>query len=145
MSKNEMPVAVGGSSLMVIFSVLCLVVFALLSASTVQADVRLSEASACAVADYYAADCRAEEIVAQIREGNVPADVEYDGETFRFSCPVSETRKLVVMGRVEESRCEILCWQTVSVADWNEAIKKTYIGSLHIVYTRDSAQKEVTI
>ncbi len=32
-----------------------------------------------------------------------------------------------------------------SVADWNEAIKKTYIGSLHIVCTRDSAQKEVTI
>ena len=38
--------AVGGSSLLVIFSVLCLTVFALLSVSTVQADRRLAEASA---------------------------------------------------------------------------------------------------
>ncbi len=32
-----------------------------------------------------------------------------------------------------------------SVADWNEAIKQTYTGSLHIVYTRDGVQKEVTM
>ena len=38
--------AIGGSSLLVIFAVLCLTVFALLSLSTVQADNRLSDASA---------------------------------------------------------------------------------------------------
>ena len=52
--------AVGGSSLLVIFAVLCLTVFALLGLSTVQADGRLSGASAEAVSAYYAADCRAE-------------------------------------------------------------------------------------
>ena len=41
--------AVGGSSLLVIFAVLCLTVFALLGLSTVQAGQRLSNASAEAV------------------------------------------------------------------------------------------------
>ena len=35
--------------------------------------------------------------------------------------------------------------QVHSVADWNEAVKKTYTGSLQIVYTRDGVQQEVTI
>ena len=47
---------VGGSSLLVIFAVLCLTVFALLGLSTVQAGGRLSEASAEAVSAYYAGD-----------------------------------------------------------------------------------------
>ena len=54
------PPAVGGVSLLVVFAVLCLTVFALLSLSTVRADARLSEASAQSVADYYAADCEAQ-------------------------------------------------------------------------------------
>lgn len=52
------PPTVGGSSLLVIFAVLCLTVFALLSLSTVQADGRLSQTSAEAAQAYYAADCR---------------------------------------------------------------------------------------
>ena len=40
---------VGGSSLLVIFAVLCLTVFALLGFSTVQADRRLADASIAAV------------------------------------------------------------------------------------------------
>ena len=43
------PPAVGGSSLLVIFAVLCLTVFAMLALSTVQANGRLSDASAEAV------------------------------------------------------------------------------------------------
>ena len=63
------PPPVGGASLLVVFAVLCLTVFALLSLSTVRANGRLSEASAQAVADYYAADCAAQEILARLRAG----------------------------------------------------------------------------
>lgn len=63
------PPALGGSSLLVAFAVLALTVFALLSLSTVQADVRLADASAQAVSDYYAADCEAQEILARLRSG----------------------------------------------------------------------------
>ena len=57
------PPALGGISLLVVFAVLCLTVFALLSLSTVRADERLSDASAQAVKNYYAADCKAQELL----------------------------------------------------------------------------------
>ena len=47
------PPAVGGTYL--------LVVFALLSLATVQADRRLADSAVQGVADYYAADCKAQE------------------------------------------------------------------------------------
>ena len=77
-NKQQVPV-IGGSSLLVIFAVLCLTVFALLGFSTVQADKRLSDISAEAVSDYYAADCQAEEIFALLRSGQIPDDVSTDG------------------------------------------------------------------
>ena len=67
MNHKHAPPAVGGSSLLVIFSVLCLTVFALLSLSTVQASGRLSSTSAQAVAAYYQADSQAEAILARLR------------------------------------------------------------------------------
>ena len=52
--RRSVPPAPGASALLVIFAVLCLTVLAMLSLSTVQADARLSDASAEAVAGYYA-------------------------------------------------------------------------------------------
>jgi len=120
MDKKSGPAAVGGSSLLVIFAVLCLVVFALLSASTVQADGRLSKASADAVTAYYEADCKAEEILSQLRSGTVPPGVEMNGSHFYYECPVSETQTLIVSGILSGDFYEILQWQTVSVTEWGE-------------------------
>ncbi|MEG0780884.1 MAG: hypothetical protein RR426_09800, partial [Oscillospiraceae bacterium] len=76
MRKSEFsPPAVGGSSLLVIFAVLCLTVFSLLALSTVEANGRLSLAMAQSVEDYYAADCAAEEILSRLRAGEVPDGV----------------------------------------------------------------------
>ena len=69
------PPALGGSSLLVVFAVLALTVFALLSLSTVRADVRLGDAAAKAVSDYYTADAQAQEILAQLRNGETPVEV----------------------------------------------------------------------
>lgn len=60
--RGGLPPAVGGVSLLTAFAVLCLTVFALLSLATVRADVRLAEAAVRTVTDYYAADCRAQEV-----------------------------------------------------------------------------------
>ena len=111
---------VGGSSLLVIFAVLCLTVFAMLSLSTVQADSRLSDASAAAVSEYYAADCRAEEILAQLRTGQVPEGVRVKADTYSYTCPISETQELQVEVRIRENGWEILRWQAVSTTQWNE-------------------------
>lgn len=111
--------AVGGSSLLVIFAVLCLTVFSLLSLSTVQADSRLSAASARAVSAYYAADYRAEEILAALRAGELPNGVSFDGDIYRYSCPVSETQELQVEVRITDESWTVLRWQEVSIATEN--------------------------
>ena len=116
--KTDTPAAVGGSSLLVIFAVLCLTIFALLSLSTVQADGRLTGISAQAAADYYAADMEAEEILADLRGGTVPEGVLKEGDCYSYSCKISETQELRVKVRIQDNSFEVLRWQTVSTANW---------------------------
>lgn len=106
--------AVGGSSLLVIFSVLCLTVFALLSVSTVQADRRLATASAEAVQAYYQADRQAEEIFARLRAGQTVPGVVDDGSACHYSVPISDSQTLFVTVTRQETGWQIQRWQTVA-------------------------------
>ena len=110
--------ATGGASLLVIFAVLCLTVFALLGFSTVQADKRLADVSIQAVSDYYAADCAAEETLAKLRAGQLPEGVTLTGDVYAYSCPISPTQALQV--EVRSGDWEVLRWQAVSTIQWQE-------------------------
>lgn len=114
------PPVVGGSSLLVMFAVLCLTVFALLALSTVQADRRLSDASARSVEVYYEADCRAEEILARLRAGEIPAGVTETDGVYTYACAISDTQELRVSVREDGGDWTVLQWQAVSTADWQE-------------------------
>ena len=108
---------VGGNSLLVIFAVLCLTVFALLGLSTAQANKRLAEASIQAVADYYAADCEAERILAKLRGGQPPEGIAADQSVYRYACPASDSQQLLAEVRVGgPDDWEILRWQAVPKA-----------------------------
>ena len=121
MSNQKMqPMLVGGSSLLVVFAVLCLTVFALLGFSTVLADKRLSDASADTVKDYYAADLQAEMILAQLRSGETVEGVTEINGVYSFSCSVSKTQELQVKVRIDSGNWEILRWQTVSTVEWSQ-------------------------
>ena len=109
---------VGGSSLLVIFAVLCLTVFALLGLSTVQAGQRLSQLTAPGVANYYQADTQAEETFARLRSGEVPAGVDRDGDVYSYTCPISDTQQLRVELEKKGTDWTVLRWQTESIADW---------------------------
>ena len=138
-NRSFKPPMVGGSSLLVIFAVLCLTVFTLLSLSTVQADTRLSEASIQAVTDYYRADLQAEQIFAQLRAGQIPSGVEqtmYEGSSpfaegspssgdhplsgtvYSYSCPISDTQILTVQLHQDQGIWTILRWQAVSIVTY---------------------------
>ncbi len=108
------PPAVGGVSLLVIFAVLCLTVFSLLSLTTVRADSRLSETSAKAVSDYYAADLKAQTILAQLRSGEMPDGVKVKGNRYTYTCPISENQELSVVLRLDGDHFSILRWQEIS-------------------------------
>ena len=120
MNKRERfaPPVVGGSSLLVIFAVLCLTVFALLSLSTVQADGRLADASVEAVTAYYRADCQAEAVLACLRSGQMPQGVTADGDGYTYTCPISDTQALEGRVRLEGDDWTVLRWQAVSTAQW---------------------------
>lgn len=113
--KTPFP-AIGGSSLLIIFAVLCLTVFALLGLSTVHANKRLSDISIQAVSDYYAADTQAEQILAELRAGEFPEGVSREGDVFSYACPISQYQELQV--EVRSSDWKILRWQAVSTTEW---------------------------
>ena len=119
--------AAGGVSLLVVFAVLCLTVFALLSLTTVQADGRLADASAQAVEDYYAADRAAQEILARLRNGETPSEATSHPEDswhdpnmirYTYEVPISETQELQVEVLVGGEDYEILRWQAQYTGEW---------------------------
>ena len=116
--KNEtrdiQPPAVGSSSLLVAFALLCLTVFALLSLSTVQAEKRLSQSSAQAVENYYRAACQAETIFAQLRAGALPREVTLAQGVYRYSVPIGEELTLQVELTRVEDLWKVLRWQTLA-------------------------------
>ena len=120
MSKKKQlsPPVVGASSLLVIFAVLCLTVFALLSISTVRADGRLGDKVQSAVTGYYQADCRAEEILSRLRSGEIPEGVTVENGIYTYACPISDTQVLAVQVILDESSYRILRWQTMSTVRW---------------------------
>ena len=130
--RSFSPPTIGGSSLLVIFAVLCLTVFALLSLSTVQSDGRLSDKTLEATVGYYEADSRAEEMLSSIRCGFIPDGVtvndtvhDFAGDIYTYSVAITDSQALEVAVLVNGSDYKILRWQTVSTADWqaNESIK----------------------
>lgn len=116
MKKKERisPPAIGGSSLLVIFAVLCLTVFALLSLSTVQAEKRLSDAAADGVTAYYKADLEAEKIFAKLRAGETVPGVREENGNVMYTCQISENQTLQVELKKTEDRWQIIRWQTVA-------------------------------
>lgn len=116
--KEKSISAIGLSALLTIFAVLCLTVFSLLSLSTAKADGRLGKKSRQATEDYYAADCCAEEILAQIRSGIVPDGVRVENGIYTYACAISDTQILVVAVKAEGETYQIIQWQAQSAAQW---------------------------
>ena len=105
------PPALGGTTLLVIFAVLCLVVFSLLSLSTVQAERRLSNASRDAATAYYNADLEAQRVFAMLRNGEVRPGVQEENGVFSYACAVTDDQKLVVEVKKNEDGWQVLRWQ----------------------------------
>lgn len=116
--KRRLPFT-GGSSLLVIFSILCLTVFAMLSLSTVKADLRMADASVKAIEEYYRADCEAEAILGQLRNGRMPEGVVKEDNLYAYLCPVSDTQALSVVVQINGTEYKIQQWKVEGTAEWS--------------------------
>lgn len=123
------PPAIGGSSLLVIFAVLCLTVFALLSLSTVQAEKRMSDTAAQAVTDYYAADLQAQEVFARLRGGETVSGVEVKGNLYSYRCYISQHQTLEVELEQNADKWTVLRWQVVASAEPVESVLPVWDGT----------------
>ena len=103
----------GAVSLVMIFCVLCLAVFAALTLATAERERGLSELSAQRAAEYYAADRRAVEIAAALAAGEIPEGVA-------FSLPAGGDLMLEVRLEISEAgEISVLCWRTVYSGGWD--------------------------
>lgn len=133
MKKRKMSfTTVGGSSILTIFAVLCFIVFALLSLSTAKANSTLSKKSVDAVTAYYQADTRAEEILAQLRSGEMPEGVTKEGKTYSYACDVDENQKLQVVVEIKKDSYEIKKWKKVYTGEWKADDSMKVWGGMEI-------------
>lgn len=117
---------IGATSLLTVFAVLCLTVFALLTLSDVRSDARLAEASLESVQAYYAADAKAQEILARLRNGEAVDGVTFSGSGLLqadYAVPISDTQELqvsVILKGIADREYAITRWQSVSTTPWQE-------------------------
>ena len=114
-STRFSPPAVGASALLVSLSLLVLCVFALLSLTSAQAEHRLAESSAKTTVAYYAADLQAEAIFAQLRGGEIPPQVICQGNTYSYTCPISDYQHLLVTVAMDAGNWKVITWNTISL------------------------------
>ena len=113
----------GAVSLVMIFCVMCLAVFSVLTLASADRESKLSEMTAQSAADYYRADYDATVIVAALQNGSplpsdLDVDIAWDGDTASFLLPVGDSQGLDVAVSIHGGACEILRWQMVYTGDW---------------------------
>ena len=125
-------VGVGSASIILIFAVLCLTVFSLITFVVSNNDKVLVQSESRFVLGYYEADSLAERVLDELLKtdlGIMPApilgieiDSEYDlflgANVYYYSCPVSDEKELSVkLARTYDSY-DILSWKMRDTGEW---------------------------
>lgn len=109
-SKNNSSFGVGIITIFTVLIVLCLSVFAMLTLTTANADLKLAEINASSVSAYYSADIEAQRLYASFAEGS---ESELQEDIY-----MTENQSLRLHLVRENDSVTILSWKTVIVADF---------------------------
>ena len=141
-------ISIGTASFVLIFVLLCLLTFAVLSLVSARANLRLSQKSADRTTDYYAAENAANDILLTL-DGIIDGcledesgrslwdrvlaeaemaglDLTAEGDTLRYDVPLGENQTLAMELLLSETPFpngkyyEITAWNTASGYDWSE-------------------------
>ena len=147
-NNAEMGVHIGSASIVMIFAVLCLTIFAALSFATAGYEQRLADKYADAAEAYYNADGVAEELYAQIyallqqehdadvleaKLAELQVAVEYgdNRKWLHYSVPVDDTQMLRVTLLWAEHTLNIEQWRVDAAAQWEyEETLSVWDGSI---------------
>ena len=126
---NRRGIGIGSASLILIFSVLCLTVFSLLTLSMANREKELSEKLRSSVENYYSSDNAAVDIAAKFRayskNGEYPFQINdvaisNKGEDrYSYSCPIDDRRSIVVEFIGKDGEINILSWYETNIEKWS--------------------------
>lgn len=126
----------GGASIIMVFAVLCLTIFAVLTLLTADSERRISESCARSVDDYYRADTEAAAFVSVLAEalktdgvdgfyraaaeaGAEPAAADADGApAVEKSFPIDENQVLYVVLAADGTAIRVDRWQVIFTGEW---------------------------
>ena len=142
---NKGGMGVGSSSMVLVFAVLCLTVFSLITLVVARNNKALADAEAKLVTEYYEADAQAERILAEIIDqapflpesvDGVQVDSYWDMDlgvdVATYLYPVSDAKELYIKLAIDWDAVYIIGWQMLDVGEWE------YDGSLGVWLGDDS-------
>jgi len=121
---------IGSASMVLVFAVVCLTIFTVISFVSALTEQSLIEAEVRLVKAYYAADTLAEQILAEILASDEPPEnilgieiaAYWDWDTFAeivsFIAPISDNKELYVNVSISEDSYEILTWRMYEIGEW---------------------------
>jgi len=131
-------IGVGSASIVLVFAVLCLTIFSLITFVIAGNERSLVDARAELVTAYYEADALAEHILRDIltadtlpesvRGVNIYTrwDEELDTETIYFFCKISDIKVLYVNLVIHDDTFDILSWRMYATDEWE------FDSSIHV-------------
>ncbi len=109
---NRGSAGIGSASVVLMFTVLCMAIFALISHTSARNDMALAQAEAELVKGYYEADAMAERMAAELAaDPNAP-------ETAEFTCEISDNKELYVKLAISGGAYDILVWRMRDTEEW---------------------------
>jgi len=123
-------IGVGSSSIVLVFAVLCLTVFSLITYVVAGNDRALIDNESRLVIGFFEADALAEQIVAEILESNsVPENIHgievrsrwdwySDVTVVEFAAPISDVLSIYVRMMLLEDSYDIASWRMINSHDW---------------------------
>ncbi|MCL2604964.1 MAG: hypothetical protein FWD90_10840 [Defluviitaleaceae bacterium] len=123
-------IGIGSASIVLVFAVLCLTIFAVITYASAITDKALADVEARLVQQYYEADTLAELILAELLASEeipdmvrgVPINSDWDWdlwlETLSFVCRISDKMELHVVLGVNDDSLSILTWQMRDTGGW---------------------------
>lgn len=122
---------IGSVSLILVFCVLCLTVFALLTLSCARTEYNLAEKLAQSTESYYTADTRAALALADAEAALGLGESPNTAQGLEIACrqgegafevsflsPIDENRAISVLALYRDGETEILEWREISTGDW---------------------------
>ena len=126
-------IGVGSASIVLVFAVLCLTIFSLITFVVAGNDKAIVDAKVDMVTGYYEADALAELILADILAAGTADEIpesirgvkinksdnnKYNMETTYFFCDISDTKALFVNLVLHDDSFDILSWRMYDKSEW---------------------------